>query len=182
VRRVARTPPVSNQRAKAVVPCVRDKDGKWQYLLTPAGFSIRMTLRDSLEMYVEYRENGVDADKRPAFDTLQRTVDGLLRDVLNGKDASKVFRLEPKKTRGSRKDIRREQAMCQAVLRLVYLHGVDEPTAKNDVAEAFEAKIGGEINIRTVERALKTWRNDPGFSRAAIANYERSLKLRNFLI
>jgi hypothetical protein len=168
----------ATRKAAVVVPYVKGKDG-WHFVLTPAGNTVRWTLRDGLETYLKFREHGVPNSDRLVFDTLQRLVDRLIRDVVAGKDAEKVFRLEPLKRRGERKDILREQAMCQEILRLTMLHAESEATAKGEVADAFGAALKIDIDMRTVERALKAWRSH--FTHDDIVNYERSLKIRKLL-
>ncbi len=156
--------------ARAVVPRIGG-----QFVLTPEGFTIRATLRSSLETYLAYREDGVPEADEPQFMTLQRQVDRLLGKVVKGEDPAKVFRLEPKKRRGERKDVAREQALCLEVLRLTMLHAVRESDATDDVAGAFA------VDVRMVQRAVKAWREDPRFSRGDISTYERSLIVRKFL-
>jgi hypothetical protein len=159
--------------ARVVVPV--DKDGN--YVETPLHWTVHSSLRDSLEQYLEHRSKGTLLEDQ-VFATLQRRVDALLRAVLEGKEPRTVFRLEPKKKRGERKDVGREQAMFLEVQRLVLLHKFKEPSAKTEVASAFN------VDIHTVQRAVKRWRGKMprwGNTSADVENYERNLRIRKLL-
>jgi hypothetical protein len=139
------------------------------------------TTRLLLIRYLLFQDRRLEPRERRSFDSLRTQVNDLLRAVLKGGDPRKIFKLDRSKKRGERKDSRREQAMCQEVLRLSLLHCVDEATAKEAVAQAFSDRLGVEIGIRTVQRAVKAWRNDPGFRETAIRRYQRLLRLHKLL-
>ena len=107
------------------------------------------TTRVLLRSYLDARNR---EDGRP-HPQLQVEVDALLRQLLSGKNPRTVFALKGKKKRGERRDVKREQAMCAEVMRLTANAGVTEAEAKDAVA--FEFGVG---STRTVERALRSWR------------------------
>jgi hypothetical protein len=157
--------------ARAVLPCVNGK-----FVLTPEAYTVRWTEREGLEQYLKYHADGVPKGEQAVLDTLQMLVDRLLGEVITGKkDPRRIFRPEPLKKRGERKDVSREQAIAQEVLRLSLLHDVEEPAAVKQVAGVFE------VDVRTVQRAVKAWRAQPQFAKPAIAQYEQSLKIRRLL-
>ncbi len=131
---------------------------------------IKLTMRTLLHAYLDPRNrpDGVVNAK------LQADMDGLLWQVLQGRDPGLVFRLDIKKKRGERKDVRREQSMCAEVMRLTRDLGATAPDAKDAVAQAFE------VEVSTVERALKAWRarfNEMGF----LASYIGNLRTRKLI-
>lgn len=168
-------------------------DKRGQFVLTPEHWTISSTPGDKLEHYLSLRNAGAAADDL-VFASLQRHVEGLLRAVVgerdrNGKylvkpkDARIVFRLQYPKPKGTRKDVPREQSMCQEVLRLTLLHGLTEAAAKRAVADAFDAKLSG-IDVQMVQRAYRTWRYEMpamGDLKTYIAEYESNLRIRRFL-
>ena len=81
---------------------------------------------------------------------LQMSVDALLRRVLAGEDASKVFRLDSR-NRGRPKDSRKAQAMCCEVARLTAQHGTSRLSAIGAVEAHFD------VDSKTVERACTRW-------------------------
>jgi hypothetical protein len=119
-------------------------------------------------------------ERRALYD-IQLIVNEKLSALLRGEDARKIFKLDRPKRRGERKDIGREQAMCQEVLRLRYLHDFDEADAKEAVTEKFNKFFDKNIDIRTVQRAVKAWRDAPGFDKLAIETYENRLRLYGLL-
>jgi hypothetical protein len=155
----------------AVLPI--DPHGNW--IWRSEGFYIEWTRIDAVEQYLEYRKSGVVPQKQAAFDTVERIVHALLAQVVAGEDPAEVFQVKkPRKQRGRRRHVN-SGAMCAEVLRLQILHGVDPVMAKDEVARVFE------VDVRTVERAVKKLANTSMYSEQDILNYEHNLRVRHVL-
>jgi hypothetical protein len=157
--------------AYAVVP--RDRQGNW---LCPGSsmFVVECTRIGVVEQYLEYRKRGVSPQEQAAFNSAEHIVLQLLGQVVAGKDPSEVFIFKRPKKQGRHVNAL-PSALCAEVLRLQYLHDFDLTRAKDEVARVFE------VEVRTVERALKKLAKQALFSEENIRNYEHSLRLRKIL-
>ena len=151
--------------------------------LRPILFEVKLhaTTGDLIDSYLDYRAEGVRDGSVGHSEWVHERIDLLLRRVQNGEDPRVVFRLGKRKKRGARKDVAREQNMCMEVLRLTRSQELTEARAKGLVAQAFSIHFG-DIDIKTIERALAAWRNHPLFTPADVDRYSDNLRNRKLLI
>ncbi|MGO9036425.1 MAG: hypothetical protein ACLPV2_04760 [Steroidobacteraceae bacterium] len=157
--------------AHAVLPI--DRHGNW--VCVPGAYVVHWTRIGAVELYLKYRKRGVPPHDQAAFDTLERTVLELLTQVVAGADPAEVFQFKQREKQG-RPTRAHPEAMCLEALRLQFLHDFDPARAKDEVAKVFD------VEVRTVERALKKFGNTPMYSKENIRNYERNLRLRKLLV
>ena len=150
--------------------------------LRPIIFEVKLyaTTKDVLNAYLNYRAEGLKVRNVGQFERVHERIDDLLRRVLNDEDPRVVFKLDKRKKRGARKDVAREQNMCMEVLRLTRSQGLTEAKAKGLVAQEFATHFGN-IDIKTVERALKAWRNHELFAAKYVDQYTENLRDRQLL-
>jgi hypothetical protein len=103
---------------------------------------------------------------------VQRAVDHRLLEILEGRDARTVFKLDPLKKKGEHLDPTRNQAMTMEVLRLTRSCGLDEKEARELVGAAFHVDPDD-----VVRRAVREWRGDPRFSAFYVDRYIETLRI-----
>lgn len=112
---------------------------------------------------------------------VQKEIDARLLAVLNGVDPRTAFKKGMRRTRGEHLSPARDQSITLEVLRLHKIHGLDESVAKQLVADAYEAQFGESIDIRTVQAAVKKWRDSSCFSDDRLNLYVRMLRVQNLI-